>query len=71
MIVAVQHPMRLRQSLFQAGKKRRITAGVQFGYQNSASISIYGIASCAARRREKVDLPLPLVPTTLIFIRRS
>ena len=51
-----------------AAKNASSGAPCQFGRQYRRSSSIQGNSSLCARRRAKVDLPEPLVPTTLIFI---
>lgn len=67
-VIAIQHPARRGRRGGNGGEKCLIRRACQFGRQYRRSSSIQGSPSLCARRRAKVDLPEPLVPTTLIFI---
>ncbi len=67
-VIAIQHPARRGRRGGNGGENASSGAPCQFGRQYRRSSSIQGNSSLCARRRAKVDLPEPLVPTTLIFI---
>lgn len=67
-VIAIQHPTRRGRRGGNGGEKCLIRRALPVRPPVQAIELDRGNSSLCARRRAKVDLPEPLVPTTLIFI---